>query len=363
MPTSSAPSPEHADPELILSGPDSIVAALPFVLGFTPHDSLVVMWLRERTVRLAMRLDLPPAGVSPIGWIDAVMKHRGTHDEVIVCVIPAPETGARTAGGDLHARDLVDGLLSSLQSKACPIRDCLQILDTRWWSYLCTEPGCCPPQGTVIDSRVADRVAASFALAGVARMPSRQAVLAICAPDSRLQAEQRTLVRRARRAKQARLRLAGADALESWRDDSIDLVVDWLTDSSRVAAQDTWHHAQAMLALCDVRVRDTVLWEIAHSRGHDAHRAFDRAAEALRAAPRGVIAPIGTVTALLAWLIGDGVRATAALDRVSAVDPDYPLAALLTRSIAAGLSPASWVGMMRRLERDACRGIAAGPPR
>ena len=68
-----------------------------------------------------------------------------------------------------------------------------------------------------------------------------------------------------------------------------------------------------------------------------------------------MIAPIGTVTALLGWLIGDGVRAMAALERVWAEDPDYSLAELLGRSINAGLPPTSWRDMMGGLTREACR--------
>jgi len=365
MTTSSTSSSEHCTPELVIVGPDSIVAALPYIIGFTPHDSLVVMWMRAGCVRLTMRLDLPPIGASPLGWIDAVMEHRGTHDEVIVCIVPSNDEGARTPNGNLRAHDLIDGLLLRLQAQSCPIRDCLLIVGDRWWSFLCAEPECCPPDGTEVDPRVVDEVAARFALAGVARLPSRQSVLAICAPDVVVQATHRPLVRQARRALAARLRSAvePSGALEAWRDESIGSIRHWLLESWSPTPQDSHEPAQIMVALCDVRVRDTVLWEVAQSRHHDAHRAFDRAAEVLRAAPRGVIAPIGTVTALLAWLIGDGVRATAALDRVSADDPDYSLAELLRGSLAAGLPPSGWLEMMSRLDRDACRHGAAAPPR
>jgi hypothetical protein len=73
------------------------------------------------------------------------------------------------------------------------------------------------------------------------------------------------------------------------------------------------------------------------------------------------VAPIGTVTALLAWLNGDGVRAVAALERVREEDPEYALAQLLGRSIAAGLSPKGWREMMSGLSREACRGVRALP--
>ena len=74
-----------------------------------------------------------------------------------------------------------------------------------------------------------------------------------------------------------------------------------------------------------------------------------------------MIAPIGTVTGLLGWLIGDGVRAVAALERVWAEDRDYSLAELLGRSINAGLPPSSWRDMMRGLTREACRGAQVRP--
>jgi hypothetical protein len=145
-----------------------------------------------------------------------------------------------------------------------------------------------------------------------------------------------------------------ARELESWREESISLVHDWLLAPKH---SDSAHDVEVLVALRDIRVRDTVLWQVAQSRSHDAHMAFDRAAELLRGAPTGAIAPIGTVTALLAWLIGDGVRAGAALDRVRDEDFAYPLADLLSRSIAAGLSAASWLEMMRGLTRTACRGL------
>jgi hypothetical protein len=187
-------------------------------------------------------------------------------------------------------------------------------------------------------------------------MPDRQAVLDTCAADPKRQQVNLLLVREARRQVSMRISRAanGPRELEIWRDESISLVHNWLlaTDPSESTCD-----VDVLVALRDVRVRDTVLWGVAQSRSHDAHVAFERASGLLRGAPAGAIAPIGTVTALLAWLIGDGVRAGAALDRVHDEDPGYPLADLLRRSIAAGLSSVHWLEMMRGLTRDACRGV------
>jgi hypothetical protein len=346
-------------PELVLAGPDSIAASIPFIIGFTPHDSLVVMWLHDGRVRLTMRMDLPPAHAAPDDWADAVMAHQSLSDEVILCVIPAVDAAVRDDNGDLHSRALISALLEQLDEIDCRVRDALLITRDSWWSYLCGEPECCSPAGTLVDLEIAEGVAARFALAGVGRLPDREAVIAVCAPDPIRQAINRTRVREAVQARSKRLAQADDRGREwdTWRDDSIALVLDSLTGS---AGADVGSEAEILLALRDVRVRDTVLWEIANSDRHDPHRAFEVAAAFLRGAPTGVVAPIGTVTGLLGWLIGDGVRAMAALERVWVDDPHYSLADLLGRSISAGLSPTSWRDMMGGLTREACRG--ARPP-
>ena len=342
-------------PDLVLAGPDSIAASIPYIIGFTPHDSLVVMWLHDGRVRLTMRMDLPPTEALLDDWADAVMAHRSLSAEVILCVVPAVGDPARDRDGELHSSALMAALLEQLGKTDCHVRDALLLADDKWWSFLCEEPECCSAAGTPIDPGIAEGVAARFTLAGVARLPDREAVIAVCAPDLGRQAKNRIRVREAVRARADRCAQSGNQRLEwdIWRDESIALVLDSLTQS---AGTGTDREAEILIALCDVRVRDTVLWEIAHSGRHDPHRAFESAAALLRGAPAGMIAPIGTVTGLLGWLIGDGVRAVAALERVWAEDRDYSLAELLGRSINAGLPPSSWRDMMRGLTREACRG-------
>lgn len=349
-------------PELVIAGPDSVAASVPFIIGFTPRDSLVVMWMRDGQVRLTMRLDLPPAHAAPDEWVDAVMSHRSSSDEVIICVFASPDIPIRADRGELHAWALVTSLLDRLSGTECKVRDALLVSGEHWWSYLCDVPECCPPAGRPIDPAIAQEVAARFALAGVAPLADRQEVVAVCSADPDLRAITGPQVHEAGRAFVDRLARAQDPrlALEAWRDEAISAICSALTSG---AVGDPAGRAEILLALSDVRVRDTVLWELAHSTRHDGHRAFERSAALLRAAPDGVVAPIGSVTAVLGWLIGDGVRAMAAVDRVTAEDPEHALAELLTRSVQAGLSPASWLEMMHDLGRDACRGRSSVPAR
>ncbi len=347
------------NPELILTGPDSIVASIPYLLGFTPCDSLIVLWLNDGRLRLTMRLDLPPERVSSDEWVDAVLQQRAEHDEVILCVVPAQDDPTHDQEGELRSREFVTTVLERLAPSDCHVRDALLMSGDRWWSYLCSEPECCSSAGNPVDPAIAEATAARFVLAGVGRLSDRQSVIDICAAEPARQALTREHLAGFRQSRAQRLASAvdRQREFELWRDESIELVREVLLTSMPI---DVDRAAETLWALGDVRVRDTAIWEIAHdaehNAEHNAHRAFDMAAGLLRSAPGEVTAPIGTVTALLAWLIGDGVRAMAALDRVHVEEPGYALAELLRRSITAGLPPAGWLEMMRDLSRDACRG-------
>ncbi len=107
--------------------------------------------------------------------------------------------------------------------------------------------------------------------------------------------------------------------------------------------------------LADIRVRDTLLWDVAHREPESLPAVFDALAGLLRAAPTGRVAPVATCCAVVAWLQGDGARALMAIERALADDPDYSLAQLVGASLQSGLPPATWREAMAGLARDDCR--------
>jgi hypothetical protein len=63
---------------------------------------------------------------------------------------------------------------------------------------------------------------------------------------------------------------------------------------------------------------------------------------------------------VVAWLLGDGVRASIAAARALECTPDYTLATLVAHSLAAGLSPSTWRSAMAAVTREECRhGLSA----
>lgn len=107
--------------------------------------------------------------------------------------------------------------------------------------------------------------------------------------------------------------------------------------------------------LRDVRVRDTVLWECARMAGDERMAALSVLMVGLRCAPTGAVAPVATCCALVAWLAGDGARASVAVERALADDPAYSLAQLLVQSLAAGMPPGAWQQATAGLSRIECR--------
>lgn len=138
---------------------------------------------------------------------------------------------------------------------------------------------------------------------------------------------------------------------EAMRDRAIALVVRSLDDAPMTPDL----IASLLVSLADVRVRDTVLWDLMHSGPDTWSRAADRLARVVAGSPDGRVAPPATLLAILRWQLGDGSRAAAAVERALAGDPAYALADLINRSLLAGLHPGVWAAGLADLSREACR--------
>lgn len=336
-----------APDSLTLRSPDSLLSALPYLLGFDPEHSLVMVWLRDGRIHLTQRLDLPfsaaAAQSDQVGaaryhgdleqWHHAIWAHAAANSctEVIVlwvCEGPVPI-------------ELVDRVMQDAEHHRLDVRDVLRSDSGRWWSLLCSDPACCPVEGRAINESEAAEVAAEFALAGRAPRRVRADVEAEFVRDECLAAEVAAVaLPRAPRRGPAR---------EQWRDERIKDLLDLI--EAPEATSDAIAHA--LVALGDVRVRDTTLWSLLHASSPETWA--DVLTRLLRAAPDGRVAPVGTCCAIAHWLSGDGMRSRLAVERARADDPGYSLAALVHMSLAAGLPPRAWRDAMSELTRDDCR--------
>ena len=329
--------PRAASPFAVsVRSPEALLAALPYLLGFRPEHSAVLVWLAQGRLLLTQRLDLPDDDVDLARWVDIAWTHAAAPvaDEIVVVLVGT----AQECDGPAAA------LAERAAAQGIALRDVLRWEEERWWSLLCDDAECCPPAGREIDASIRDAVAAEFALLGRAPRTSRQEVEAELAVDED----------RAREVAAVRSARPRARGREAWRDRCLAALLEYVVAEDQPVPE-AREAAEHLAALGDIRVRDTVLWELCRADLGQLERALTRLQWLVRVAPAGRVAPVATTTALCAWLAGDGARAGMALERALADDPRYSLATLLAGSMTSGLPPSAWRETMATLSRRACR--------
>ena len=335
----------HSLPDVCLRSPDSLVASLPYLLGFAPEESMIVLWLRQGRLVLTERLDLLPAAVDDSGgshlgeWLTTLWAPHATTqaDEVVIVAV--------------SERTDLAGLVATTEELArhhgLEVRDALRVDGSRWWSFLCIPGTCCPADGRLVPVEVAGRVAAEFTVLGNAPLPQRASLDLELARDRALAAKVRAY------APTQDWLSAKSRRQDPWRDRAIGVILG--RSRPRTSPTGIDRLAVTELGLTDVRVRDTVLWEMARM-SPTAVRAF---AEHLRCAVRGArpsrVAPVATCAAAGSWLMGDGARAATAVTVALGARPDYSLALLIDSALRSGVSPAVWRECMQTLTREEVR--------
>lgn len=331
-------------PPVVLAGSADIAAALPQLIGFPPHESVVLVALGGLTgnrIGLTVRGDLPdPAARAAV--VRALVGCVATDDPagVVVAVVSeaadVPEVlpgGAASAG--LPHRGVVHDAVVALADRGIPVRDVLLVRGGRWWSYDCPRPCCAPGAGTPLPGGTSALAAASAA-AGQVVARDRAALEARIAPlEGPARAATDAAVRRLRESRAAgRPPDPDTEARRSWQAVLRALRHCRPPGSHRLPDRET---AAVLWALTDVRVRDRAL---TLALGKDAAAAEQLWTECTRRAPSPLDAAPATLLAVSAWLRGDGATASIALARALDSDPGYSLAELLADALARCLPPA-----------------------
>ncbi|MFD6662768.1 DUF4192 domain-containing protein [Micromonospora chalcea] len=369
-------------PRLSVRSPADMVAAVPYLLGFHPADSVVVVAVRGRRVVFAARGDLPAPGADP-----------GPAARHLAQVVARQDADAATVvgyGPATRVTGVVDAIGDALTAAGLVVLDALRVTDGRWWSYLCAEPSCCPPEGTPYDP-AASQVSAAAVFAGQVALPDRAALAAQVSP---VDGPVRLAMRRA--TSRARLRLAaltGGTSSQSGRGpaagsphegpepvDGTAPVGNGSADRSgpgggpgdgdvRADGAGPGDSPRAVRSAGTAAVRaafrrqrrgerlddDEVAWLtvlLTHIpvRDHAWSRTDGRDADislwtdVTRRAEPDLIAAPGCLLAFSAWRSGHGALAAVALERVLSAHPGYSLAVLLDEALRRGVAPSQLDG-------------------
>jgi hypothetical protein len=322
-----------------IGSPAALLAIVPQLLGFEPQMSLVVLGAEppRGRVRLTVRFDLPatpdPALADEIARrAMSVLAAQGFHAGVAVGYGP----------GRL-VTPVADAVRRRTAELGFRLSEFLRAEGGRYWSYLCTEPSCCSPDGEPYDV-AGHPVTSAFAEAGAGPvLASREEVAALVAPldgpegEAMFQATLRAEERGARLIAQAASsgrngaarRLIGSAGLDAVRE-AIDAYRAGGEFSSDADA------AWLLVALRDLRVRDDA-WARMDPRHMKEHLRLWT--DLTRRARPGYVAAAASLLAFVAWQNGNGALANVALDRAQADNPGYSMARLLREVIDSGAPP------------------------
>lgn len=164
------------EPPIALRSPTDLVSLVPYLIGFHPTESLVIVAFTGPNVTFVSRVALPTspedaddyraiicrltATMVKHGFTSAALVGYGTAQRVEMAVTIATET---------------------LTAAHLPVKDAQRVTDGRIFSLTCTNPDCCPAQGTPFDPT--STVTAAYAtLAGLVALPDRDAATRQVAP-------------------------------------------------------------------------------------------------------------------------------------------------------------------------------------
>ncbi|MET9404242.1 DUF4192 domain-containing protein [Streptomyces sp. NPDC002935] len=352
--------------QVTLRTPAELADALPYLLGYRPEDSIVLVALhdRERRGRFGGRArlgipghaeDWPSVSDQLAQGLVKGSERRGARPESMVaylCQEPASGESGREVMERL--RPLAQLLRTACGRLDVPVIEALCISDGRFWSYTCPGQGCCPPEGTSMGLPGTSVLAAAATYAGLqvrgslrdlrARFlpwestaalsqevaldtASMALVPRILEDDSRAEVAEEALSL----ARRIRDRLAVAPPVSGAR--PADLRDDGLLENDEAAT--------LILGLQDRTTRDRAAQWMEGDEAGPALRLWRALARRCVGPYREHAAAPLTLAGWVAWSMGDELEAREALAMALGADPDYLFARLLHQACNEGLDPES----------------------
>ncbi|GII22161.1 DUF4192 domain-containing protein [Planosporangium mesophilum] len=324
-----------------LHTPTDLLAAVPYLLGFHPADSVVVVGLTGARVVFTARADLPPPDAPP----DAVLALADQLGEVLagqrvdVALIIGYGVAAAVTRAVLPLRD-------GLRGYGVSVGEILRAQEGRYWSYLCDSVRCCPADGTPYDV-TGTEVAAVATYAGRVALPDRAALEQRLAPVEG--AERQAMDRATERAAQT----LAADAAAEPADGAADRTGDPARDRQRAGLRaltlavrryveggrltdDEVASLSLLVARTDVR---DLCWSRVTVAGDRLAAHLELWRDVTRRARADLVAAPATLLGYAAWRSGNGALAWIAVQRALECNQGYALARLLGEALDRALPP------------------------
>ncbi|MFD8228302.1 DUF4192 family protein [Streptomyces massasporeus] len=374
----------HGDEhQVTLRTPAELADALPYLLGYRPEDSIVLVALHDRDGRGRFggraRLGIPanaddwPSAARQLshGLVTGSERRGARPESMVAFLCQEPEKGQTGRQVMERLRPLAQRLRVECGSLDVVVVEALCISEGRYWSYCCDNAACCSPEGAPMGLPGTSVLAAAATYAGIQVRGTLRELRARLLPwESAAALEQEAALDAASMALVPKIlddtgRVAVADEtlelagrilgrLAEAQPASGMLLAD-LRDDELIGHDEA---ARLILGLQDRATRDRAAeWMEGDEAGH--------ALRLWRTLARRCVGPYGehaaaplTLAGWVAWSTGDELEAREALAMALGADPDYLFARLLHQACNEGLDPESIRRCLRSEREDRGRGVA-----
>ncbi|MEV6054085.1 DUF4192 domain-containing protein [Streptomyces sp. NPDC052107] len=372
--------PSAHDTQVTLRTPAELADVLPYLLGYRPEDSMVLVALHDREGRGRFggraRLGIP---ANEEDWEAAARQlahglvtgseRRGARPEQMVayvCQEPAPGESGRDVKRRLER--LAHLLRTQCGELDVPVIEALCISDGRFWSYCCPIESCCPEDGSPMGLPGTSVLAAAATYAGIQVRGTLRELRARLQPwETTAALEQEIALDAAGMSLVPRILEEASRAQVA--EETLDLAELIIRRFAAAAPVSGTHpadlrddrllaHDEAATLILGLQDRTTRDRAAAWMEGDEAGPAL----RLWRALARRCVGPYGehaaaplTLAGWVAWSAGDELEAREALAMALGADPDYLFARLLHQACNEGLDPEAIRRCLRADRADQAR--------
>ena len=111
-----------------LTSPHDLLAAIPFLIGYHPSDSLVLVAIKGDLVSMAMRIDYPrPENSEAYDLLAHHLKLDGADAARMLAYVPSSSPELSETG-----TEVLHNLALSLTKNSISIRESIEVIGNRW---------------------------------------------------------------------------------------------------------------------------------------------------------------------------------------------------------------------------------------
>lgn len=319
--------------------PNDLLAAVPFLIGYQPSDSIVLISLKDESITMAIRIDFPDS-ISKREASALVEKFRGSDGALLVSYIP---------DDCIDAESVIRPLIEALDLAEVPLRESIIIVGNRWRSLICSDSDCCPLEGSPLPNLTDSRIAVEEIAQGKL-MPFKNLIEMASSLDPEIDPVIIEMIGRIEPIDY------DGEPVPAQRDGA-NAILDFLHDFEidRIC-RDKRLVAKVLVRLKDLQVRDFALGNM----NSDSDLYLDAWKWLLKKAPKGFIAAPATLFAVASYERGDGAMANLALEKAESDQPNYSMVNLLRQLFRSGKPPTIFAELRAELHPKVCAALFSG---